>query len=964
MDRDGQINSIVVSNVGDAVSGVKVSKDVTKELRVLFNDREVASRLKALLNQEPVLTALEKEEANLSDRLREDIAELRTELAREDLSDELNSLLADREVGEVILSVLEDDEELKEVEREAVTLFEDLAEFRVFESKRRFLEIADEAGSFVTTFFLVMSLFSIAVGILLIFLIFIMLAAARRSEMGMARAVGAKRGHLVQMFTFEGTAYALVSAAVGVALGLAVSAAMIVVINRLFALFEDAFSLSIHFEARTIIVSYCLGMVITFATVASSAYRVSRLNIVSAVRGIPEAIELKSEVTLKRRALALGRALVRPFIFLWRGVRALVRLRLRRFAGYTALGVIWVLPVIWIIDIAVALLRFAWPYLLRGWLTLTIGVLITWWGFAGPERLSIFTGGVSLMILGLGLVLRTLASRFRLRLELFGALILLGGVGLLFYAIPAVDVLSIIIAAALVIIGVAMAAPFVAGKVERLTDLVDRMAFTFIGVVMLAFWTLPSGAFPDEIGDLQGDFDMMFVSGIFMVAAAVWTIMYNADLLIRGLTLATGRVGRLRPVLVTAVAYPMSNKVRTGLTLAMFALVIFTLMVMSILTAIFSSQFADADTVLGGWHVDGRVNANTPIEDMRRAIVEHPELRIQDFEAIGGQTGLGVQTRQVGAKSQRWDRVGLVGANDDYMKASEYGFKLISDGYGPTDRDVWQALIDDPNLAVVGGLLVSTSEGVTSEADFDPIIEDVYYKDEKMSPVEIEVREPRTGVIVPLKVIAIMDRVHENSSTIITSKTVLDDAAPFPIPITTYRFRLAEGVDHSGTAKALEAAFLEHGMNTEVGKEELDKESEAGRTFGRLFTGFMALGLLVGIAALGVVSTRAVVERRQQIGVLRAIGYRRGMIQLSFLLESSFVSLLGIFIGTALGIVLAWQAFTDIKDEAGIETIRFAIPWLQIAIILVATYAFSLLATFLPARQAARTYPAEALRYE
>ena len=126
----------------------------------------------------------------------------------------------------------------------------------------------------------------------------------------------------------------------------------------------------------------------------------------------------------------------------------------------------------------------------------------------------------------------------------------------------------------------------------------------------------------------------------------------------------------------------------------------------------------------------------------------------------------------------------------------------------------------------------------------------------------------------------------------------------------------------------------------------------------------MALGLLVGVAALGVVSTRAVVERRQQIGVLRAIGYRSRMIQLSFLLESSFICLLGILIGTTLGIVLGWQAYNDIKEDEGLDTLRFSIPWIQIAVILALTYAASLLATFLPARQASRTYSAEALRYE
>ncbi len=115
---------------------------------------------------------------------------------------------------------------------------------------------------------------------------------------------------------------------------------------------------------------------------------------------------------------------------------------------------------------------------------------------------------------------------------------------------------------------------------------------------------------------------------------------------------------------------------------------------------------------------------------------------------------------------------------------------------------------------------------------------------------------------------------------------------------------------------------------------------------------------------LGVVSTRAVVERRQQIGVLRAIGYRRRMIQLSFLLEASFVSLLGILIGTTLGIVLGWQAYNDIKAEEGIQSLKFAVPWLQLGFILALTYGASLLATFIPSRQASRVYPAEALRYE
>ena len=961
--REGEINTIIVSNEGNTLGGVEHSKEVTKELRVLFNDRAVASRLKELLRQESVVSAIQAREEDMSDELRADMVELRAELAKDDFTAELNSLLSDEDVVNELTEAL-DDEELEDVRGEALTLFEELSEFRVIEFKRNLLEIADQAGSFVTTFFLVMSLFSIAVGALLIFLIFIMLASARRPEMGMARAIGAKRDHLVKMFTFEGTAYALVSAAVGVGLGLAVSAVMIFVINRVFASFDDSFSLTIHFEPRTIVVAYCLGMVITVATVAGSAYRVSRLNIVAAVRNIPEAVEVASRATLRQRGAVLLRALVRPGIFLWRGISALRRLRFGRFAGYTLLGLVWVFPVFWIADIFFAVLRFVWPYLLAGWLTLLAGAGLTAYGIWGVERAAVFTAGASLMIIGLGLFLRVLAGR-GMRLEVFGAILLdrrhrpcwpTSSLCAMHWRSPS--------RSGWPPTGAAMLVPFFRGRVEPREDIVDRLAFTFLGLLMLAFWIMPADPWPDLIEELAADFEMMFVSGVFMVAAAVWTIMYNADLLLGALTAATGRAGVLRPVLVTAVAYPLSNKVRTGLTLAMFALVIFTLMVMSILTNIFSGQFSDPDNVLGGWEVDGRVNANTPIEDMRQSIVDHPDLDIDDFEAIGGFTSLGAQARQVGGESQVWEGAQLVGADDAYLGATGFTFKLIAEGYGDTDRDVWQALIDDPSLAVVGGYLVKSDENAQVNQEFQPVLQDVYYNDDGMQPVQLEVREPRTREVVTLTVIGVMDRLHRSSGSIMTSKRVLDDAAPFPVPITSYRFRLADGVDAPTTSKAIESAFLEHGMSSVVGAEELEREAGAGRAFGRLFTGFMALGLLVGIAALGIVSTRAVVERRQQIGVLRAIGYRRRMVMLSFLVESSFVSLLGTLLGAVLGIILAWQAFTGIASEEGVETLSFTVPWIEIGFILAVTYGFSVLATYLPARQASRTYPAEALRYE
>ena len=95
----------------------------------------------------------------------------------------------------------------------------------------------------------------------------------------------------------------------------------------------------------------------------------------------------------------------------------------------------------------------------------------------------------------------------------------------------------------------------------------------------------------------------------------------------------------------------------------------------------------------------------------------------------------------------------------------------------------------------------------------------------------------------------------------------------------------------------------------------------------------MGLGLIVGVAALGVISARSVVERRQQIGVLRAIGFRQRMVQLAFLLESSFVALTSIVVGTALGLAVAYNVIADSRRQPSWQHMGFDVPWLTLALI-------------------------------
>jgi putative ABC transport system permease protein len=127
----------------------------------------------------------------------------------------------------------------------------------------------------------------------------------------------------------------------------------------------------------------------------------------------------------------------------------------------------------------------------------------------------------------------------------------------------------------------------------------------------------------------------------------------------------------------------------------------------------------------------------------------------------------------------------------------------------------------------------------------------------------------------------------------------------------------------------------------------------------QLFQGYLAMGLLVGIAGIAVVMVRAVRERRRQIGTLRALGFPAQSVGRSFAIEAGYVALQGTVIGVLLALLTLYTIVTR-SDAMG--DLQFAVPIAQLSILLAATVAASLLATVAPALSATRIRPAVALR--
>jgi putative ABC transport system permease protein len=151
--------------------------------------------------------------------------------------------------------------------------------------KQRVVHDAETASATFTDFFLLMGLFSISAGILLIVLIFTMLAAERRAEMGMERAVGAQRSQLIEQFVAEGIGSALLAGLAGTGIGLLAAVGITATMKSMFG---ESLPITTYIAPRSLVVAYSLGVVITFAAVAFASWRISHLTIAAAVRDLPE----------------------------------------------------------------------------------------------------------------------------------------------------------------------------------------------------------------------------------------------------------------------------------------------------------------------------------------------------------------------------------------------------------------------------------------------------------------------------------------------------------------------------------------------------------------------------------------------------------------------------------------------------------------------------------------------------
>ena len=861
--------------------------------------------------------------------------------------------------------------------------------YEVTPLKKDLVRFAELIGAAFTTIFVVFGLFSIAAGVLLIFLIFVMLAAERKPEMGMARAVGAKRRQLVESFLAEGMGYDLGSAIVGLIAGMGVTFAMVGIIKA-FAGENLGLDLTVTFTLRSLVTAFCLGVIATFIVIFASSWRASRLNITAAIRDLPESKTINPEASTWRgyyRAVLNGIAalslpigfafllfgsagmllgiplliigLISPWFYALRGSNTAAPRHLRTTEGPPKwpwiLGL--VLPVIgWFIILP--------PYFIAlGLVVLTRD--------RKPKELPRWLSILALVIWPVAFVVAMLQN-WRVPIVWSAAVASAFGIAGIALTYGGLDRDS----AFFFLLGVSLISLWVAVTL-RYFGVSERISFTSVSAVVLAIWYIPSSWLEDITGELNGDIEMFFLSGMVMVTCGTFIIVYNADIFLPAIARLGSRFGRLVPALKTGVAYPLTSRFRTGMTMAMIGLIMFSLVMMATINSNFSALFLNEDSK-GGYDEVVNVNNNNRIDDLRGAISAAGG-DVEPIESIGELRVVSAAEAEVENRDGfenleddegemsvgPWSVYQIFGADRGFLESNAVTFKYRAAGY-ETDRDVWDAMAEDPTLAVIPAVVTAPPDPFAPGGGDLLRLEEV---SEGFEPFTLDIRDPATDKVSTITVIGQLEEAGDTflgiaspdfSAGIITSKETLLETFPASEG-QRYYLELKPGTDAEEYAKVIEAALVQ--ASADSLQELLDEQQAIQNGFLLVFQGFMGLGLIVGIAALAVIASRAVVERRQQIGMLRAIGYQRSMVALSFLFESGFIALSGILLGLGLGLSLAWVLFST-GEFGDTGDLGFVVPWVNLGIICGIAFFASMFMTYLPARAASRVPVAEALRYE
>ncbi|WP_334103185.1 ABC transporter permease [Mesotoga prima] len=473
-----------------------------------------------------------------------------------------------------------------------------------------------------------------------------------------------------------------------------------------------------------------------------------------------------------------------------------------------------------------------------------------------------------------------------------------------------------------------------------------------VGVIV---FTMLSNSFSLIADNSTSSIYLVVAKGGAILFAGLFLIVYNLKTFELILNKVFQRARSAAPVFKISIAFSARNLVRTGLTIAMYGVVIFVITLISIIPYSQEQMFIKSrDMIFAGYDV-GIFSISG------RTVLSFTEVQsLGQVSEVTSVENISVALREDG----RYIRESLYGIDNSFVVNNKF-FEIEYDrSLGlSSGKQVWEYLKLNPGTVVVSSNVLP---GVVP-GDFIEL--------RKILEGESTSQGPPAGFI---RRSLSEDLIGSDSFVFRVIATLPENTISFMNGIFVYREHLPSSLDGnvasrnylvnlSGTNQ-VEKKENFRALNEYVGAGSVvtlyvDDIIELTSTILKgtisILRSFLYFGMLVGIVGIAIIMFKALYERKRIVGMLKAIGFTKKMVFASFVLETTFI----VFIGIVLGIITGTLTSVEIYASPEMQGMRLYIPWDQLVGMSLIFYLASLVFTIIPSYMASKIPPAEALRY-
>ncbi|HNU36591.1 MAG TPA: hypothetical protein PKJ15_08325, partial [Methanomassiliicoccales archaeon] len=257
----------------------------------------------------------------------------------------------------------------------------------------------------------------------------------------------------------------------------------------------------------------------------------------------------------------------------------------------------------------------------------------------------------------------------------------------------------------------------------------DRLAWNAAALITMAIWV--SDVAGVQIFPYSVEIEMLVVAGLFLLISSLLLVMFNSDAIIRLFTAIIRARSSYRAVVRTAISYPLKAKFRTGLSIFIFGLVIFTVTILTMISGVMNYNIPimveetsggfdtivftlDSRTVLDSdpWarlnSTDGFLDGGNVSNLLAMATIE---VRVND-------------TVDIGDGNQRPIEFSILalGVNERFYTEGYYPLAEWDTSRFSSEREVWEGVMSNGSLVIIDGGLAGAMGGMMSFNNAERIV--------------------------------------------------------------------------------------------------------------------------------------------------------------------------------------------------------------------------------------------------